>query len=158
LIDNSNISSWRSQIAYVPQTIFLSEGTIAENIALGIPVEEINSSRIRWAAQQAKIDSFIEDLPGGYDSKVGESGIKISGGQRQRIAIARALYKSASIIILDEATSALDIQTEEEVMSAIGNLRGRITLFIITHRTSAMKGYDKIIKLESGTAKVVKII
>ena len=110
---------WRAAVAHVPQNIYLTDGSIAENIAFGIPRHEIDFERLRHAAQQSQIAGFIESNPEGYSSIVGERGIRLSGGQRQRIGIARALYKQADVIIFDEATSALDAGTEEAVMAAV---------------------------------------
>ena len=110
------IRAWQQTIAHVPQNIFLADSTLAENIALGVPPSEIEMQRVRIAARQAHIAEFIESLPGGYDGRVGERGVRLSGGQRQRIGIARALYKQATVLVLDEATSALDSATEQSVM------------------------------------------
>ncbi len=142
--------AWQRTVAHVPQSIFLADKTIAENIAFGIPPDQIDHGRVRKAAQQARIAEFIERNPEGYESVVGERGVRLSGGQRQRIGIARALYKQASVLIFDEATSALDNETEQAVMQAIEGLSKDLTLFIIAHRLTTLKNCDVIVKLESG--------
>jgi ATP-binding cassette subfamily B protein len=137
-------------VAHVPQQIYLSDSSLAENIAFGIPEGEIDRAQVRRAAKLAQIDGFIEGLPAGYDTYVGERGIRLSGGQRQRIGIARALYKKASVIVFDEATSALDNATEREVMGAIESLGGQFTIILIAHRLSTVRGCDQIFELERG--------
>ena len=142
--------AWRKAIAHVPQTIYLADTSIAENIAFGVPKDDIDLTRVKKSAQQAQIASFIESSPEGYSSYVGERGIRLSGGQRQRIGIARALYKQASVIVLDEATSALDNATEKSVMEAIDSLNRNLVLVIIAHRLSTLKRCDRIIQLDKG--------
>jgi len=142
--------AWRAAIAHVPQSIYLADSSIAENIAFGVPPENIDYSRVRLAAEQAQIAAFIEASPSGYDSFVGERGIRLSGGQRQRLGIARALYKQASVLILDEATSALDNATEISVMEAINNLSRNLTVVMIAHRLSTVSQCDRVIRLEHG--------
>ena len=155
IIDNQTINSrnrraWQAHIAHVPQNIYLSDSTIEENIAFGIAKELIDHQRVKKAAQQAQIAELIEQWKDGYQTFVGERGIRLSGGQRQRIGIARALYKQANVLIFDEATSALDNETEQAVMDAIEDLGEEITILIIAHRLTTLKGCDKIIKLEKG--------
>ena len=145
-----NQRSWHSHIAHVPQTIFLSDGTIMENIAFGVPKHLIDHQRVMQSARQAQIAQSIESWPNGYQTMVGERGIRLSGGQRQRIGIARALYKQADVIILDEATSALDNETEEAVMDAIDNLSADLTILIIAHRITTLRNCSQIIKLNHG--------
>ena len=142
--------AWRAAIAHVPQSIYLADSSIAENIAFGIPFDQIDHSRVRLAAQQAQIASFIEVSPDGYDSFVGERGIRLSGGQRQRLGIARALYKQAQVLILDEATSALDNDTEQAVMDAINQLDRNLTVVMIAHRLSTVAKCDRVIRLDHG--------
>ena len=144
------LKAWRSSIAHVPQNIFLTDSSIAENIAFGSPGREIDMRRVRLAAEQAQIAAFIESCPDGYEAFVGERGIRLSGGQRQRIGIARALYKQASVIVLDEATSALDTDTEVAVMEAVEGLSRNLTLVIIAHRLSTVQRCDRVIRLENG--------
>jgi ATP-binding cassette, subfamily B, bacterial PglK len=147
-ITNKNKRSWQAHIAHVPQNIFLSDCTIAENIAFGIQKEKINHQLVKKAAKQAQIASLIEEWQNGYQTFVGERGIRLSGGQRQRIGIARALYKQANVLIFDEATSALDNETEYAVMEAIDGLGRDLTILIIAHRLTTLKGCDLIVKLD----------
>lgn len=142
--------NWQQRIAHVPQFIYLSDASIAENIAFGIPMVEIDMQRVQRAADQAQISSYVASLPGGYKTRVGESGVRLSGGQRQRIGIARALYKQAELIVFDEATSALDIETENAVMSAINDLGPDLTVLIIAHRLSTLRGCDQLVELKAG--------
>ena len=151
VISQSNIRAWQRTFGYVPQDIFLSDGTIAQNIALGVPKSEIDYSRISQVARAAHIDSFIiNKLPEAYESRVGERGIRLSGGQRQRIGIARALYHNAQVIVFDEATSALDNLTELEVMKAIDSLPGDKTVFMVAHRLSTVRACDRILVMQDG--------
>lgn len=146
-IDVMNRRAWQANIAHVPQTIFLADSTIAENIAFGVPKDQIDLERVRQAATQAQVAQIIEAWPEQYKSFVGERGVRLSGGQRQRIGIARALYKKADVIIFDEATSALDNETEESVIQAIENLRSDITILIIAHRLTTLRNCTQIIEL-----------
>ncbi len=156
-ITEGNLRGWQLNIAHVPQAIFLSDSTIAENIAFGVPIDHIDMDRVRKAAIQAQISSDIESWPKGYSTRVGERGARLSGGQRQRIGIARALYKHADVIVFDEATSALDSATELDVMNAIESLRGRVTVLMIAHRLSTLKGCEKIVIMnDSGGCKTGK--
>ena len=148
-ITSSNLRAWQSSIAHVPQNIFLSDSSIKENIAFGIPIHLIDTSRVVEAAKRAQIWNFIEDLPKQLNTNVGEQGVLLSGGQRQRIGIARALYKKASVIVFDEATSALDNKTEVKVMDAINDLGKDITLLIIAHRLSTLENCSLIIDLDN---------
>ena len=155
LVDGQPISgelrrAWQHTIAHVPQSIFLADTSIAENIAFGVPPEQIDLDRVRQAAKQAQIAEFIESRPEGYDALVGERGIRLSGGQRQRIGIARALYKRAKVLVFDEATSALDSATEKAVMNAIENLDRDLTILIIAHRLTTLRNCDTIVHLEHG--------
>jgi ATP-binding cassette, subfamily B, bacterial PglK len=147
LINNKNHKAWQMHIAHVPQNIYLSDGTVEENIALGIPKEQVDHQRVLKAAQQAQISELIEEWEDGYQTFVGERGVRLSGGQRQRIGIARALYKEADVLIFDEATSALDNGTEQEVMQAIKELDKKLTVLIIAHRLTTLRDCDKIVKL-----------
>jgi ABC-type multidrug transport system fused ATPase/permease subunit len=144
------LAAWRAAIAHVPQSIYLSDSSIAENIAFGIPSTQIDMQRVREAAAQAQIASFIESSTDGYASFVGERGIRLSGGQRQRIGIARALYKLASVLVFDEATSALDNETEQAVMEAVEGLSKDLTIVMIAHRLSTVQRCDRVIQLEQG--------
>ena len=149
----ANHRAWQSRIAHVPQAIFLADSTIEENIAFGIPRDQIDRSRVRRAAQQAQISATIESWPEQYQTFVGERGVRLSGGQRQRIGIARALYKQADVIIFDEATSALDSETEQAIMKTLDVLDKNITLLIIAHRTTTLKNCTQIIELSGGLIK-----
>lgn len=150
VLSDANLSNWQAQIAYVPQSIFLADGSIAANIAFGTAQADIDLGRARVAAQEAAASGFIERMPAGYDTVVGERGLRLSVGQRQRIGIARALYGPASLLIFDEATSALDKETESQVLRAI-TARGRdLTIITIAHSASALSGCKKIIRIEAG--------
>lgn len=142
--------AWQRTIAHVPQSIFLTDATIAENIAFGVPPELIDYDSVRLAAKQAHIAEFINASPQGYNVIVGERGVRLSGGQRQRIGIARALYKKATVLVFDEATSALDSETESAVMQAIENLGGDLTVLMIAHRITTLRGCDTIYQLDKG--------
>ena len=144
------LSAWRANIAHVPQSIYLADSSIAENIAFGVPVDQIDQERVRRAASQAQIAAFIEASDEGYESFVGERGIRLSGGQRQRIGIARALYKQADVLVFDEATSALDGDTERAVMEAVAGLSRDLTLVMIAHRLSTVAHCDRVIELRQG--------
>lgn len=155
LVDGQPVSrqhrrAWQRTVAHVPQSIFLADASVAENIAFGIPPQQIDFERVRRAAEQARIAEFIESRPEGFGAIVGERGIRLSGGQRQRIGIARALYKEATVLIFDEATSALDSSTEKDVMSAIESLNRNLTVLIIAHRLTTLEHCDVIVKLEGG--------
>ena len=151
-IHPERVRSWQCAIAHVPQSIFLSDASLAENIALGVRPEDIDIDRVRHAARQAQIAEFIESGPDGYNAVVGERGVRLSGGQRQRIGIARALYKKASVLVLDEATSALDNATEQSIIDAIEGLDRELTIFIIAHRLTTVERCDSIVELEQGRA------
>jgi ATP-binding cassette, subfamily B, bacterial PglK len=155
LITSINRRDWQAHIAHVPQALFLTDSTIEENIAFGVPANKIDRDQVRMAARQAKISETIEKWPDKYNTLVGERGVRISGGQRQRIGIARALYKKANVIIFDEATSALDHETEQDVMQAIDDLSQDFTLLIIAHRLSTLKNCTKIVELTNGTVGCV---
>lgn len=150
-IDRSNYRNWQANIAHVPQTIFLSDNTIAENIAFGVERSEIDYKRIRDACAMAQIDELIESWELKYETYVGERGVRLSGGQLQRVGIARALYKKSKFIVLDEATSALDNITEENVMNSISYISDDITLLIVAHRLNTLTRCDFIIDLCDGT-------
>jgi ATP-binding cassette subfamily B protein len=152
LVDGQSINhelkrAWQRTIAHVPQNIFLADTTVAENIAFGIPQDQINHERVHKAAEQARIAEFIESRSEGYSTLVGERGVRLSGGQRQRIGIARALYKQANILIFDEATSALDNEIEQAVMQAIEDLNQNLTILIVAHRLTTLKNCTQIIEL-----------
>jgi len=149
-LDDSSRAGWQAEIAHVPQAIYLSDDTLAGNIAFGVPAAEIDMERIEEAAESAGISDFIAGLAGGYSTMTGERGVRLSGGQRQRIGIARALYKRASVLVFDEATSALDTRTEEGIMASVAALGKDITIVMIAHRLTTLKDCDRIIHLEKG--------
>ncbi len=150
IITETNKLGWQSEIAHVPQAIFLADISIAENIALGVSADQIDYNLVEDVAKQAQIHGSIISWPDGYSTIVGERGTRISGGQRQRIGIARALYKKASVIILDEATSALDSETEISVMQSIMSSNEDLTFIIVAHRLNTLRGCTKIIELSEG--------
>jgi len=150
-LNASNYRGWQSHIAHVPQMIYLSDNSIEENIAFGVPKQEIDGERVKRCAAQAQIAEIIETWPMKYQTNVGERGVRLSGGQRQRIGIARALYKKADIIIFDEATSALDNETEEAVIKAIEGLGNNLTILIIAHRLTTLRDCTQIVELDQGS-------
>ena len=149
-VTGERLRSWQRTIAHVPQSIFLADSTLAENIAFGIPKAQIDLERVREAAMQAQLADFIESLREKYNAFVGERGMQLSGGQRQRVGIARALYNQASVLVFDEATSSLDNETEQAVMNAIESLERELTILIIAHRLSTVQRCDKILELAHG--------
>ena len=149
-ISGNRLRAWQRSIAHVPQSIYLADTTLAENIAFGVPPDSIDLDRVQRVARQAQIADFIESNPEGYQAYVGERGVRLSGGQCQRIGIARALYKQASVLVFDEATSALDNATEQSVMDAIGGLNSDLTILLIAHRLTTVRRCDTIVELEHG--------
>ncbi len=154
-LNHENYRAWQLRIAHVPQSIYLSDATIAENIAFGVPLDKIDLSRIKLASKKAQLSEFIESQPKKYQTHVGERGVRLSGGQRQRIGLARALYKQADVLVLDEATSALDDLTEQSVMSAINALESELTVLMIAHRVSTLRSCDRIVEL--GDKSVLRV-
>ena len=164
-IDNVNLYSkknpldifnWRIAISHVPQNIYLSDCSIAENIAFGIPFNEIDFEKVEKAATRSKIDRYIKGTKNKYLTKIGENGVKLSGGERQRIGIARALYHDSQVIVFDEATSALDDKTESEVISSLNLLDKDLTIIIIAHRLSTLEICNRVLKVEG--SRVIEII
>jgi len=157
-----DIKTWQSQVAYLPQQVFLIDDSLRNNIALGVNDKDIDDRKIKESIRQASLNDIVEKLPQGIDTFIGERGIRLSGGQRQRIAIARAFYFDKSVFIMDESTSALDNETEEEIVQEIKLLKGKKTLIVIAHRHSTIKYCDIIYKLENGriieTGKPDKIL
>lgn len=145
-----NLATWQKEIGYIPQSIYLSDDTIRNNVAFGIDEKEIDEEAVVKALQQAQLYDFVDTLPGGLDTFVGDRGVRLSGGQRQRIGIARALYHDPEILVLDEATSALDNDTEAAVMEAIENLYGEKTMIIIAHRLTTIRKADMIYEVADG--------
>lgn len=150
LITEDNIRDWQNNLGFVPQSIFLSEGSIAENIAFGIPINEIDYDQVMKAVNLAHLSELVRELPEGIHTKVGERGVQLSGGQRQRIGIARALYNEADILIFDEATSALDGITEKIIMDAIHDFSGQKTIVMIAHRLKTVQKCNTIYLMEKG--------
>ncbi len=153
-VDGMNIAEsyrgWHDKIGYIPQTIYMLDDTIRNNIAFG-QADKIDDERIWDALRQAQLDDFVRSLDEGLDTMIGEAGVRLSGGQRQRIGIARALYRRPEVLVLDEATSALDTETETAVMEAIDSLQGKMTMLIIAHRLSTIKNCDVVYQVENGT-------
>ena len=147
----SNYESWLAQIGYIPQSIYLVDESIRENIAFGIDAEEIDDDRIWEVMEEAQLAEFVKTLPEGLDTKIGDRGVRLSGGQRQRIGIARALYHNPEILVFDEATSALDNETEAAVMEAINSFHGRKTMVIIAHRLNTIENCDVIYEVKDET-------
>lgn len=147
---STNIRSWQDLVGYVPQTIFLIDSSIRDNIAFGIDEQDIDNQRVMRALDLAQLREFVNELPAGMNELVGERGVRLSGGQRQRIGIARALYLDPPILVFDEATSALDVETEKEVMKSMDHLRTEKTIVIVTHRISALEHCDQILSVTQG--------
>ena len=153
-ITDNKLRAWQKSLGYVPQNIFLTDNTITENIALGVPFEQINFKRVTYCASMAQLYDFImNEMPSQFSTLVGERGIRLSGGQRQRIGIARALYHNPEVLIFDEATSSLDTITERAVMEAIDNIAQEKTIIIIAHRLSTVKNCNQIVLLDKGKIK-----
>lgn len=155
-LSGTNLKSWQKIVAHVPQNIFLADSTFAENIAFAVPLNLIDMDRVKTAAKKACIADFIENTQHQYYTRVGERGAMLSGGQRQRIAIARALYKDASVLILDEATSALDAETEHNVMESIYSDTRNLTVLIIAHRLETLEHCDTIVNVKNRTITISK--
>jgi len=149
-LDDVSRGSWQAQLAHIPQTVYLVDATIEANIAFGAE-DPVDRQRIEAAARAAHLHHFVQELPAGYDTVVGERGIRLSGGQRQRIGIARALYKRASVLVLDEATNALDEETEAAIMTSVMNLDPGMTIIIVSHRRSTLAGCSRILTVAAGT-------
>lgn len=150
-VTTTNLRAWQKSVGYVPQSIYLTDDTIAANIAFGIPKEKIDMAIVERAAQTAALHEYVStELPQGYETVVGERGVRLSGGQRQRIGIARALYRDPTLLIMDEATSALDNLTERAVMDAIQNIRSDKTIILIAHRLTTVRTCDTIFLMEQG--------
>ena len=150
LLEGARLQAWQRAIAHVPQHVFLSDSSVAENIAFGVPPNEIDMGRVLEVSQRARVTEFVAEDLQSFNSTVGERGIRLSGGQRQRIGIARALYKQASVLVLDEATSALDNAMERAVMESVADLGRRLTIVIVAHRVSTLSDCDVIYELSGG--------
>lgn len=142
---------WQDQIGYVPQFIYLTDDSIRRNVAFGIPADQVDEDAVQRAIRAAQLDEFVDSLPEGLGTVVGERGVRLSGGQRQRIGIARALYHDPAVLVLDEATSALDMGTEREVMKAVIALQSSKTVLIVAHRLSTVAHCDRLYRIEEGT-------
>ena len=149
-LSQENERAWRQRVGYVPQNVFLTNATVAQNIALGIPSDLISHTEVLRAAKMAQAEEFIDQLPDGYETIVGERGVKLSGGQKQRLGIARALYHNPDVLVFDEATSALDGMTEDAVMQAVQSLSSERTMILIAHRLRTIQACDRIVMLEAG--------
>jgi ABC-type multidrug transport system fused ATPase/permease subunit len=150
-ITEENLRRWQVNLGYVPQQIYLSDSTLARNIAFGIPEHKIDLDAVERAARVANLHDFVvSELPEGYRTIVGERGVRLSGGQRQRVGIARAVYHNPAVLVLDEATSALDTVTETAVMDAIHNLAHEKTIIVIAHRITTVRECDNIYMLDKG--------
>ena len=149
-LSDKNMRSWQNNLGFVSQSIFLADTTIKENVAFGLPLEDIDEDSVSKALKMAHLDDLINELPLGLNTKVGERGVQLSGGQRQRIGIARALYNDADILVFDEATSALDGITEKLIMDAIHDFSGKKTIIMIAHRLATVKKCDTIYFLDHG--------
>jgi ATP-binding cassette subfamily B protein len=144
-----NLNAWRAGIAYVPQSAFLIDGTIAENVAFGVPKINIDMDRVQLACRVAEIGDFVESRTGAYLAIVGEQGVFMSGGQRQRIAIARAIYRDPNVLILDEATNALDSGTESKVLRNLHSFKPGLTIVNVTHRVDVARDFDFILEFSA---------
>jgi len=151
-----NIKNWQSQIGYVPQNIYLSDDSIKKNIAFALPDEKIDNIAVNKAVTNAKLDSLVNNLSNGLDTKIGEFGDRISGGQKQRIAIARALYAEPKVFILDECTNSLDLKTEKQIIDEVNSLKGKKTIIMIAHRLSTLENCDSIYKVDKEGLELVK--
>ncbi|MGL5259887.1 MAG: ABC transporter ATP-binding protein [Lachnospiraceae bacterium] len=149
-----NYEGWLKNIGYIPQSIFMIDATIRENVAFGYSKADIDDKRVWKALKEAQLDEFVKGLPEGLDTGIGERGIRLSGGQRQRIGIARALFEDPEVLVLDEATSALDNETEAAIMDSINRLHGRKTLIIIAHRLQTIEKCNMVYRIEDGKAKI----
>jgi len=151
----SVLDNWRSNVAYLPQEVFLSDESIRQNIALGIHSSDIDDEFVDQVARQTRLSGLISELPSGVDTMLGERGVRLSGGQRQRVALARAFYHRREVLVLDEATSALDHETEREIVNEIQELKGEKTMIVIAHRLSTLQHCDRIYRLKKG--KIIQV-
>jgi ABC-type multidrug transport system fused ATPase/permease subunit len=149
------IARWPGAISYVPQDVLIVDGTIRHNVALGFPASALADDQIMSAIKDSALGEFVNSLPNGLDTEVGEAGAKLSGGQRQRLGIARALYTNPKLLVLDEATSALDGETESLVTESIQNLRGKVSVVMRAHRLSTVRNADVVIYMQSGRVQAV---
>ena len=150
LFKDCALKSWRNQIAYLPQQVFLTDATLRQNVALGINDDEIDDGKVWASLRQASLGKVVKMLPDGIDTKMGERGVRLSGGQAQRVALARAFYHGRSILVMDESTSSLDNETEKEIIQEIHNLKGKVTMLVIAHRLTTLQDCDRIYELRDG--------
>lgn len=153
---STNMRGWRKNISYIPQTIYLCDDTIRTNVGFGIPKDQIDDAMVWEALEKAQLKEYVEGLPKGLDTVIGERGVRMSGGQRQRIGIARAFYRNTNIVVFDEATSALDYETEKSILEHVSKYSKDHTLIIITHRLNTIESCDSIFKVESGSLLQIK--
>jgi len=146
----TGLKAWRSQVAYLPQQVFLIDKALRNNVALGVAEEQINEKKVLESLRQAKLDELVVTLPDGLDTQLGERGVRLSGGQRQRVALARAFYHNRDVLVMDEATSALDNETEQEIVKEIKQLKGKKTMIVIAHRLTTLQYCDRIYELRGG--------
>jgi ABC-type bacteriocin/lantibiotic exporter with double-glycine peptidase domain len=152
---HKNLIDWQSQVGLVPQDVFLLDASLRENIVFDVAEKDIDEEWLKETVRLARLTELVESTPEGLNLMVGDRGVRISGGQKQRIAIARALYKKPSILILDEATSALDNETERQITQTIEGLAGEITVIVVAHRLSTVKGCDQFLVLNQGKAEAL---
>ena len=156
-LDTRLREQWRRQVAHVPQKIYLTQGSVESNIAFAVESEKIDRERVKRCAQDACLDDFIDTLPNGYATEVGEDGVRLSGGQRQRIGIARALYSGCSVLVFDEATNALDEATARRVINRLLDMKQQYTIISITHNVESVKHCKKILTIENSSACWVSV-
>jgi ATP-binding cassette subfamily C protein len=160
-IDSKSIknleASWYRHIGYVPQQVYLLDDTIKRNVAFGVPDEDIDESRVWAVLKKSGIESEVKEMFDGIETEVGERGARVSGGQKQRLGIARALYREPALLILDESTSSLDVKTEAEILETLSGLKGQVTMIIVSHRQSAIKVCDRIIKVSEGSLEPLSV-
>lgn len=150
-----NLPAWHDKLGYIPQTIYLLDDSIKNNIAFGMPEKDIDEDKIWEALREAQLETFVKTLPQGVNTQIGEKGVKLSGGQRQRIGIARTLFHNPEILVMDEATSALDNETEQGVMEAVSDLTGTKTMIIVAHRLTTIVNCDLIYEVSEGSIREV---
>jgi len=155
VLDSGNMGRWQQAVGFVPQLVYMTDASVAENIAFGVPLQDIDLERVKYAARLAEIARHIENLPQGYDTQVGERGGLLSGGQRQRLGIARALYRDVSVLVLDEATSALDNDTQEDIFRNLKATAAGLTIIMVTHRQETLKHAGKVYSLTQGVLSEV---
>jgi ATP-binding cassette, subfamily B, bacterial PglK len=148
-LSERDLPAWRAAIGYVPQEVYLTDTSPAENIAFGVGIDDIDMDRVKRAAKMARLHDFIESLPGGYEASIGERGSQFSGGQKQRIGLARAFYRDVSVLFLDEATSALDNETQAAILQNLSNEGGDLTVVMVTHRTETVSVADDVVELRA---------